>query len=734
MADKLGKVFPGSLSDQTIPGDNHRLKEREVFSSPEENRGHRKSNRTPTLGAQDFSKEGNVPPGTPYSNIPGSYVGTGELPTVAATDLAVLGQTERQSGQGFLLIPKHAGLSNLVARQGKPIGRQTLEARVPKSSYDRRQRNRLGSALGRSCLPGTVGTRNSRKILQLQRVIHRSSGIAGSKTGPGKISRPDSVGQCYNSSLHQQTGRYKKPGIDEFNFQDFFLSGRKLPVSLCGFSKGKTQPAGRFPEQANPTPGGMEPEQGNFQEGLRTLGGARNRPVFLQKEPPGQSILFPKPGRPTMGSGRLLGAVEMEAGICFPPNLPHSKGPKKDSGGSGQNNSSCPILAKKGLVFSPEGSVCHRPMGPAGTGGPSSTGSNIPSTSRKSTPNCMDVERDMLKAKGFSNPVISTMLSSRKEVTHKIYYKVWKTFQAFCGPSQVDIDSCNVSKVLDFLQAGLDKGLRPATLKVHISALSSFFSRPLASDPWIVRFMRGAERILPTAKIRTPPWDLSLVLAELTKPPFEPLKDAPIKFLTLKTAFLVAITSARRIGELSALVTSPPYTRILEDRIILRPDPAFLPKVVSSFHRDQEIILPSFCEGASSSGERTFHSLDVRRAVIEYLDASKGWRKSGSLFLQFSGIGKGEKASKSSIARWIKQVIQLAYSSAGVPIPAQLKAHSTRAMAASWAERQAASVEQICKAATWSSPNTFFRHYRLNVSDPSDLSFGRKVLQAIIPP
>lgn len=81
-------------------------KKERFFSSPEENRGHRKSNRTPTLGAQDFSKEGNVPPGTPYSNIPGSYVGTGKLPTVAASDLAVLGQTERQSGQGFLLIPQ----------------------------------------------------------------------------------------------------------------------------------------------------------------------------------------------------------------------------------------------------------------------------------------------------------------------------------------------------------------------------------------------------------------------------------------------------------------------------------------------------------------------------------------------------------------------------------------------------------------------------------------------------
>lgn len=127
--------------------------------------------------------------------------------------------------------------------------------------------------------------------------------------------------------------------------------------------------------------------------------------------------------------------------------------------------------------------------------------------------------------------------------------------------------------------------------------------------------MRGAERILPTARVTTSPWDLSLVLAALTKSPFEPIENISIKFLTLKAAFLVAITTVRRIGEISALVTNHPYTQILDDRIILKPDPAFLLKVVSSFHRNQEILLPSFCEAASSLGVKIFHSLDVRRTL-----------------------------------------------------------------------------------------------------------------------
>lgn len=103
-------------------------------------------------------------------------------------------------------------------------------------------------------------------------------------------------------------------------------------------------------------------------------------------------------------------------------------------------------------------------------------------------------------------------------------------------------------------------GLRPATLNVQISALSDFLNRSLASNPWIVRFVKATMRMLPAKIDTTPPWDLSLVLNALTQDPFEPIGEIPIKYLTLKTAFLIAITTARRVGEMSPLVHSHPYT------------------------------------------------------------------------------------------------------------------------------------------------------------------------------
>lgn len=60
----------------------------------------------------------------------------------------------------------------------------------------------------------------------------------------------------------------------------------------------------------------------------------------------------------------------------------------------------------------------------------------------------------------------------------------------------------------------------------------------------------------------------------------------------MKTIFLVAVTSARRILELSALSCRPDLCVFHSDRVVLRPDPTFIPKVLSSFHAAQEICLP----------------------------------------------------------------------------------------------------------------------------------------------
>ena len=70
----------------------------------------------------------------------------------------------------------------------------------------------------------------------------------------------------------------------------------------------------------------------------------------------------------------------------------------------------------------------------------------------------------------------------------------------------------------------------------------------------ISRFLRGAQRLtVRTAGPVVPPWDLDVVLGALQGSPFEPIGDADLKWLSMKTASLLAVTSARRVSELHAL-------------------------------------------------------------------------------------------------------------------------------------------------------------------------------------
>lgn len=151
--------------------------------------------------------------------------------------------------------------------------------------------------------------------------------------------------------------------------------------------------------------------------------------------------------------------------------------------------------------------------------------------------------------------------------------------------------------VLEFLQEGLEKKLKPATLRRQIAALDLVLSARsqsnLARHPLIGKFLKGATTRCPPQSHRFPTWNLPSVLRALTKPPFEPIREVDLTWVQLKSIFLVAITSVRRISELGELSCLPNFCTFHKDKVVLRLDPSFVPKVSSRFHIIQEISLPS---------------------------------------------------------------------------------------------------------------------------------------------
>lgn len=331
-----------------------------------------------------------------------------------------------------------------------------------------------------------------------------------------------------------------------------------------------------------------------------------------------------------------------------------------------------------------------------------------------------------LSALGLPQEVINTIQSARAPSTRSLYSLKWRVFEDWCTRKRVIPFQCAVSDILCFLQNLMNNGRAFSTIKVYLAAISAchvgFEGVSVGRHPLICRFMKGVKRLRPVSKCLVPSWDLAMVLNALTRAPFEPLENVHIKLLSLKTILLLALVSAKRVGELHAL--SVHRTCLVfgpdDSKVTLLPNPAFVPKVSDSAYNCSALELCAFYPPPfSSEEERKLHTLCPVRALRCYVNRTRSFRKNDQLFVSWATQCKGKPISSQRLSHWMVEAIELAYTSMGLHSPAGLKAHSTRGMATSWALFKGVSVGDICAAASWASPHTFIRFYRLDVTAPS---------------
>lgn len=83
------------------------------------------------------------------------------------------------------------------------------------------------------------------------------------------------------------------------------------------------------------------------------------------------------------------------------------------------------------------------------------------------------LERILLRKDNLSGQVIKTIQVSRRASMNQIYNASWQFFCLWCSKEHIDPTSASVSEILEFLQAGLDKGLALTTLRRQVAALST---------------------------------------------------------------------------------------------------------------------------------------------------------------------------------------------------------------------------------------------------------------------
>ena len=191
--------------------------------------------------------------------------------------------------------------------------------------------------------------------------------------------------------------------------------------------------------------------------------------------------------------------------------------------------------------------------------------------------------------------MVATIQSARAVSTRSLYTLKWRSFERWCAARQHDPINCALGVILEFLQQLFDEGKAASTLKVYMAAISACHagingSSP-GSHPIASRFIAGVRRLRVPERHLIPSWDLLVVLRALTGPLFEPLEK-----VDMKTALLLALVSAKRIGNMQALSFSPSCLQfsVAGDKVVMRPNAAYTPKVVATPFRNQVIELAVF--------------------------------------------------------------------------------------------------------------------------------------------
>ena len=185
------------------------------------------------------------------------------------------------------------------------------------------------------------------------------------------------------------------------------------------------------------------------------------------------------------------------------------------------------------------------------------------------------------------------------------------------------------------------------------------------------------------------------------------MSTAEIKFVSAKVAVLLALTTAARVSELTALTING-ISFSGDYKVTINQDPAFTPKHVATLYRRTPVVLRAYFPEPRGSSDTRRHLLCPVRAVRFYLQRTADIRRTQQLLVTYGGKTPGSALSTQRLSHWLRDGIALAYQTMGKQAP-MLKAHSTRGMSTSVAVLSAVDWVAIRDLAGWQGDKTFFK-------------------------
>ena len=319
-----------------------------------------------------------------------------------------------------------------------------------------------------------------------------------------------------------------------------------------------------------------------------------------------------------------------------------------------------------------------------------------------------------LQEQGLSVEVAERIAAPQRSSTRTIYKSKWALFEKWCRENSVDFSTPSVKQISDFfMYLYQDLNRCPSTIDGYRTAIvDTLLAHHIAHNPDLHRLLSSFISDRPKSSRNILKWNLSVVLNELTKAPFEPMKDTDLKHLTLKTAFLLALSSCKRRCEINDWVANKVSNLSQWEKVALFPSSDFIAKNQLAREGSQSVS-PVTIPALTTIVDRQFkedRTLCPVRALRYYLDQTQDLR--GSRSLLFISFKKGHTSDirPATLSSWLKQTILLCYKQADQQALdlVQVKAHDIRASKAFYG---GVSLDQIMQACHWKAHNTFTNFY-----------------------
>ena len=463
----------------------------------------------------------------------------------------------------------------------------------------------------------------------------------------------------------------------------------------------------------------MVPPQDSGTAHIRALADPPCGSLCIREESQTSGVLLSAPLSDVERDKRSDAELGESVRVCVPADQPHSEGIEEtEAAVVSPDPPGSPVLAQPAVVPSADQHADRSSANDHTQGQPPEElghGDVLPQTGQNET-GCMAAVRKSFVDRGFSQGVAETAARARQESTCRLYDSRLLHYRRWCvergvGPAEAPV--VKVAEFLNVLRTVEHKGkpLAPSTIAGYKSAVAAIHKgfpdgTTVSSNTDLSTLIKGLFVVSARPRTLSETWDLPTVLKYLAGPPFEPIHTAPLRSVAVKTAFLVQLASARRGSWVHSCRIDACHLRWENGGVRLLPS-LLLDKNQSVSFTPSEVFLLSLKEFPP---DNKVHC--PVRALKWYLELTKPLR-GGEKALFIRSREPYTKATKSTVAGWVKEAIAGAFSH----LPKErrqrmgIRAHNTRGVATTWATMAGVPFEAIMDAAAWSRPQTFAQFY-----------------------